>query len=99
MNGWIEFHPKAAKEWSKLDGDIRRKLSKLLLAKNRESASHTCLRPPLQNFYKIKLRDSGYRAVYMLSNQDKILIISIGRRDQVYGSLESRTNPGFESRP
>lgn len=95
MNKWIEFHPKAAKEWSKLDGDIRRKLSKLLIAKNKESARHTSLRPPLQNFYKIRLRVSGYRAVYALSDQGKILVISIGRRDQVYESLDKRTTPDF----
>ena len=79
----LEFHELALKEWKKLDGSVRTQLIKIL--SKRLQAPHVPsarLRGDLQNTYKIKLRDLGYRLVYEVIDQRLIvLVIAIGRRD------------------
>ncbi len=79
----LEFHELALKEWKKLDGSVRTQLIKVL--SKRLQAPHVPsarLRGDLQNTYKIKLRDLGYRLVYEVIDQRLIvLVIAIGRRD------------------
>ena len=79
----LEFHELALKEWKKLDGSVRTQLIKVL--SKRLQAPHVpsaTLRGDLQNTYKIKLRDLGYRLVYEVIDQRLIvLVIAIGRRD------------------
>jgi mRNA interferase RelE/StbE len=79
----LEFHELALKEWRKLDGSIKtqfvKALSKRLHSPHTPSAR---LRGDLQNTYKIKLRDVGYRLVYEVVDQRLVVIvIAIGRRD------------------
>ena len=79
----LEFHELALKEWKKLDGSIksqfRNALEKRLKAPHVPSAK---LHGELQNTYKIKLRDVGYRLVYEVIDQKlKVMVIAIGRRD------------------
>lgn len=79
----LEFHALALKEWHKLDGSVNtqfvKALSKRLLSPHISSAR---LRGHLQNIYKIKLRDVGYRLVYEMVDQCLVVIvIAIGRRD------------------
>ncbi|CAN1496916.1 RelE Cytotoxic translational repressor of toxin-antitoxin stability system [Burkholderiaceae bacterium] len=79
----LEFHELALKEWKKLDGSVRTQLIKVL--SKRLQAPHVPsarLRGDLQNTYKIKLQDLGYRLVYEVIDQRLIvLVIAIGRRD------------------
>ena len=80
----LEFHEAALKEWRKLDGSIqtalKKQLAKRLQAPYVPSAK---LRGELQNTYKIKLRDAGYRLVYEVIDQRVVVcVIAIGRRDQ-----------------
>jgi len=79
----LEFHELALKEWKKLDGSIKAQFVKTLA--KRIQAPHVLsakLRGDLQNTYKIKLRDLGYRLVYEVIDQRLVVVvIAIGRRD------------------
>ena len=92
----LEFHELALKEWKKLDGSIKallhKALAKRLQAPHMPSAR---LRGDLQNTYKIKLRDVGYRLVYEVIDQRLVvLVIAIGRRDhdEAYQTAMRRHN-------
>ena len=92
----LEFHELALKEWKKLDGSIktqfRNALTKRLKAPHVPSAK---LHGELQNTYKIKLRDAGYRLVYEVIDQKLVvMVIAIGRRDhnEAYVSAVKRHN-------
>ena len=79
----LEFDVDALKEWRKLDGSIRtqfkKQLAKRLQAPHLPSAK---LHGDLQNTYKIKLRDAGYRLVYeVIELRLVIVVIAVGRRD------------------
>jgi mRNA interferase RelE/StbE len=53
------------------------------------------LRGDLQNTYKIKLRDVGYRLVYeVIDQQLVVMVIAIGKRDrnEAYQSAFKRNN-------
>jgi len=90
----LEFNVDALKEWHKLDGSIRaqfkKQLAKRLQAPHVPSAK---LHGDLQNTYKIKLRDAGYRLVYEVIDQRLlIVVIAVGRRDhdEVYLTASKR---------
>jgi mRNA interferase RelE/StbE len=79
----LEFHELALKEWKKLDGSIKvqfkNALSKRLATPHVPSAK---LHGDLQNTYKIKLRDIGYRLVYeVIDQQLVVMVIAVGKRD------------------
>jgi mRNA interferase RelE/StbE len=79
----LEFNVDALKEWQKLDGSVKfqfkKQLAKRLLAPHVPAAQ---LRGELQNTYKIKLRDVGYRLVYEIIEQRLVIrVIAVGRRD------------------
>ena len=73
----------ALKEWKKLDGSIKTKFLKTLTRRLQEPHVPSAkLRGDLQNTYKIKLRDVGYRLVYEVIDQRLVVVvIAIGRRD------------------
>ena len=90
----LEFDEAALKEWQGLDGSIRalfkKQLAKRLIAPHVPSAK---LHGDLQNTYKIKLRDAGYRLVYEVIDQRLVVVvIAVGRRDHnaVYGQAVRR---------
>jgi len=92
----LEFLEPALKEWRKLDGSIRqlfiKQLAKRLLSPHVPLAK---LHGDLQNTYKIKLRNAGYRLVYeVIDRQLVILVIAVGRRDhdEVYLKASQRLN-------
>jgi mRNA interferase RelE/StbE len=79
----LEFDVDALKEWRKLDGSIQAQFKKQLT--NRLLEPHVPsarLHGDLQNTYKIKLRDAGYRLVYEVIEQRLVIVvIAVGRRD------------------
>ena len=90
----LEFDVDALKEWRKLDGSIqaqfKKQLTKRLLEPHVPSAR---LHGDLQNTYKIKLRDAGYRLVYEVIEQRLVIVvIAVGRRDhdEVYSLASKR---------
>lgn len=92
----LEFHELALKEWKKLDGSIKTQLHKALA--KRLQAPHlpsARLRGDLQNTYKIKLRDVGYRLVYeVIDHRLVVIVLAVGKRDheEAYQSAIKRNN-------
>jgi len=80
----LEFHVLALKEWEKLDGSIREQFKRAL--EKRVVNPHVIsakLNHELTNFYKIKLRTSGYRLVYeVIERRLVIFVIAVGTRDK-----------------
>ncbi|MCP3965945.1 MAG: type II toxin-antitoxin system RelE/ParE family toxin [Lentisphaerae bacterium] len=83
MSFKLKIKESAQKEWEKLDNTIRnqfkKKLSEVLLnphvPKNALSSMPNC--------YKIKLRSAGYRLVYLVrDNELVVLIVAVGKRDK-----------------
>jgi mRNA interferase RelE/StbE len=95
MSYRLEFNEHAIKEWRKLDNSVRGQFKKQLERRLIEPhvPSARLHGADMQNTYKIKLRDLGYRLVYEV--HDKVLtviVLSVGKRDkgQVYGIATRR---------
>lgn len=85
MSYSLEFHEDALKEWKKLDAPIRLQFKKLLERRLQEPhvRSARLHGADMQNVYKIKLRDVGYRLVYEVSEAAvTVLVLSVGKRDK-----------------
>ncbi|QOP42668.1 type II toxin-antitoxin system RelE/ParE family toxin [Sulfurimonas sediminis] len=90
---YLDFHPKALKEWSRLDyatkqqfhKKLKNKLSNPRVPKDRLSG--------YANVYKIKLRNAGYRLAYEVKDDEIVVfVISIGKREnnEIYDNLKDR---------
>ena len=79
----LEFHVLALKEWKKLDGSIKAQFQKALAKRLQDPRVPSAkLSGELQNAYKIKLRDVGYRLVYeVIDNRLVVVVVAVGRRD------------------
>lgn len=84
MSYELTFEINALKEWNKLDSSIKQQFTKILAKRVQNPHIQTSkLRGDLKNAYKIKLRETGYRLVYEVNdNQLMILILAIGKRDK-----------------
>ena len=96
MSYELHFHPLALKEWKKLPKDLQEQFKKQL--KRRLENPHVIsaqLKSNLKYCYKIKLRQSGYRLVYV-SNDDQLIVtvIAVGKRgkNEVYDDAHARKN-------
>ena len=102
MSWKIEYIKEAQRDLQKLDANNRRFILKAI-----EKTAQRPLPPPdgigkalgnhaaanLSGYYKIKLRDLGYRVVYGLvreGNVMKVIVISIRDDDAVYREAERR---------
>ncbi|GCE81642.1 type II toxin-antitoxin system RelE/ParE family toxin (plasmid) [Komagataeibacter nataicola] len=101
----IEFDDRALREWDELDGSIRRKFEKKLekLILNPYSPGNE-LHGDLAGFYKIKLRQDGYRLVYQIVEQRIVIfIIAVGRREdnEIYMAATGRVpeTPADRTKP
>jgi mRNA interferase RelE/StbE len=92
----LEFHQLALKEWRKLYGSIKAQFQNALSKRlNTPHVPSARLRGDLQNTYKIKLRDVGYRLVYeVIDQQLVVMVIAVGKRDhnEAYQSAVKRYN-------
>ena len=93
MSYKLKFLPTALKEWKKLDNTIQKQLKKKL--KERLSEPHVAgsRLSGFEGHYKIKLRNSGYRLVYeVVDNELYVLVIAVGKRDKnlVYKKAKKR---------
>lgn len=88
------FLPQAKKEWSHLHPAVQEQFKKKLIERlENPEVPKDRLHGPLQNCYKIKLRQVGYRLVYQVDkNEISVLVIAVGRRDlnQAYGAATIR---------
>jgi len=82
------FAPRALKAWQKLDSvtrdQLRRKLDERL-ERPRVPKDALHFKP---NHYKIKLRDKGYRLIYLVDDRHiVVIVVDVGRRDRIYDDV------------
>jgi mRNA interferase RelE/StbE len=93
MSFKLKFLPTAKKEWEKLGATIREQFKKKLGERLENPEVPADRLRGQENFYKIKLRSSGYRLVYEVEKKAiTIYVIAAGKRDKssVYKSAEKR---------
>lgn len=79
----LKFVPDAWREWQALDGSIKHAL-KPLLAKRLQNphVPGALLHRELAGCYKIKLLKHGYRLVYVVEDDELVvLVLSVGKRE------------------
>lgn len=79
----LKFVPDAWREWQALDGSIKQAL-KPLLAKRLQTphVPGSLLHRELAGCYKIKLLKQGYRLVYMVEDDELVvLVLAVGKRE------------------
>jgi mRNA interferase RelE/StbE len=97
----LKFVPQAWKEWNKLESTLQKQFKKKL--EGRLSDPHVpgdALRGT-PNAYKIKLRQSGYRLVYVVEDKEvTVFVIGIGKRERnkVYLKASRRWPPDKSER-
>jgi mRNA interferase RelE/StbE len=97
MSYKLKFVPQAWKEWKKLEPSLQTQFKKKL--EGRLSDPHVrgdALRGTA-NAYKIKLRQSGYRLVYVVEDREvTVFVIGIGKRErnEAYRKALRRWPPG-----
>jgi len=81
----IYFIKKARKEWDKLDFSIKDQLKKKIIERLENPHVSKDKLSIKENFYKIKLRTTGYRLIYHVIDEKLIVnIIAIAKRDKDY---------------
>jgi len=92
MSYELEFDTKALKEWNKLDNSIRSQFKKKLAERLIEPHVPASRLSGSDNFYKIKLRQSGFRLAYYVDDERVVvLVLSVGKRERntiYYKALE-----------
>ena len=89
----LEFDQRALKEWHKLDATIQAQFKKKLAQVLKQPKIEANRLRDLENCYKIKLRQSGYRLVYQVQDARVVVfVIAIGKRDKekAYESAKHR---------
>ena len=79
----LKFLPESLKEWHQLDGSIktifRKALKKRLLEPRLPGSELHC---DLRDCYKIKLLKHGYRLVYLVENNELVvLVLAVDKRE------------------
>ncbi|RJF99480.1 type II toxin-antitoxin system RelE family toxin [Noviherbaspirillum saxi] len=102
MSYELEFHEDALKEWKKLDPSIKEQFKKQLVKRleNPHVPSAQLRGKDMQNTYKIKLRDVGYRLVYEVNDHTiTVLVLAVAKRDKnrAYDLAERRKAEQAES--
>lgn len=82
----LEFKKSALKEWKKLGSTVQTQFKKKLMSILEHPHIPSAKLSGTSNFYKIKLRQAGYRLVYEVNDQIiTITIISVGKRERGKG--------------
>ncbi len=88
MNYKLAFHPKALKEWKKLDKTVAKHFKKKLEERLQNPKVPKDKLSGFENVYKIKLKTSGFRLAYKVEEEKiTILVLAIGKRDKFYKKL------------
>lgn len=83
MNYELRFRNEAKKEWDGLGATIRAQFKKKLAERLENPHVPSAKLYGATNRYKIKLRSSGYRLVYEVSNAELIVsVIAVGKRER-----------------
>lgn len=96
----LEFHEQALKEWKKLDPSIKAQFKKQLATRleNPHVPSARLSGKDMQNTYKIKLRDVGYRLVYEVRDHTiTVVVLAVAKRDKNHAYKLAEKRKGNES--
>ncbi|WP_424945906.1 type II toxin-antitoxin system RelE family toxin [Candidatus Spongiihabitans sp.] len=87
----LEFHPKALKEWQKLDASIKTQFKKKLAQRLKNPKVPKDQLRGYEAVYKIKLQKSGFRLAYEVQDNAMIIFV-VGKREdeKVYNLLKQR---------
>jgi mRNA interferase RelE/StbE len=91
----LAFKKSALKEWEKLGHMLKEQFKKRLKERLENPHVPTAALSGGQNLYKIKLRQQGYRLVYLVADEIvTVTVIAVGKRDrnEVYEIALSRLN-------
>ena len=89
----LRFHELALIEWNKLDGSIKSQFKKKLAECLEQPRLKSTALSGMKDCYKIKLRQLGYRIVYLVDDDIvSVTVIAAGKRDKekVYQDAEKR---------
>lgn len=89
----LEFKKSALKEWKKLGHVVQRQFKKKLAERLENPHVPASALTGASNFYKIKLRQVGYRLVYSVNDETiTVTVIAVGKRNrnEVYTIALSR---------
>lgn len=92
----LEFKESALKEWRKLGVTVREQLKTKLAERLKSPRIPSAALHGAKDLYKIKLRSSGYRLVYQVTDKTvTVTVIAIGKRDKnlVYEIALARQKP------
>lgn len=93
MTYFLDFHPKALKEWNKLNHSIKLQFMKKLKERVENPKVQKDKLSGYENMYKIKLKSSGFRLAYEIKDDEIIVfVVSVGKRENnsVYDNLKDR---------
>ena len=93
MNYFLDFHPKALKDWKNLNQSIKFQFYKKLKERLENPRVPKYKLSGYGNMYKIKLRSSGFRLAYEVKdNEIVVYVVSVGKREnnKVYDNLKDR---------
>lgn len=93
MTYFLDFHPKALKEWNKLNHSIKLQFNKKLKERLENPKVQKDKLSGYENMYKIKLKSSGFRLAYEIKDDEIIVfVVSVGKRENnsVYDNLKDR---------
>lgn len=93
MSYSLKFLPTALEEWNKLGATVRNQFKKKLEERLVDPEVPANRLRGQQNYYKIKLRGSGYRLVYEVEKAEiTIYVIAVGKRENesVYRTADKR---------
>lgn len=89
----LAFKPSALKEWGKLGASVREQFKKKLAERLEHPHVPSAALSGAANIYKIKLRQAGYRLVYVVEDETiTVTVVAVGKRDRnaVYDAALSR---------
>ena len=89
----LAFKPSALKEWGKLGASVREQFKKKLAERLEHPHVPSAALSGAANIYKIKLRQAGYRLVYVVEELTiTVTVVAVGKRDRnaVYDAALSR---------
>lgn len=93
MTYTVKFRDDALKEWLKLDKSIQQQFAKKLKKCSENPHIPSAKLRGLKDCYKIKLRASGFRLVYQMSDDMLIIaVVTVGKRERgnVYNLASER---------
>ena len=93
MNYYLDFKPKALKEWKKLDYALKVQFEKKLKQRLQNPKVPKDKLSGFSNIYKIKLKSADFRLIYEVKDEQiVVLVLTVGKREnnKVYKNLQKR---------